>query len=77
MCMYMSWLDAGYFWPLLYAVELLPGEFQKCAPASIICLLALNIVRLLVMGIIMIDLIIIIIIIIVRYAIIIIVIIHA
>jgi hypothetical protein len=25
-CMYMSWLDAGYFWPLLHAVELLPGE---------------------------------------------------
>jgi hypothetical protein len=24
--MYMSWLDAGSFWPLLLAVELLPGE---------------------------------------------------
>ena len=26
MCMYMSWLDAGFFVPLLLAVELLPGE---------------------------------------------------
>ena len=24
--MYMSWLDAGSFWPLLLEVELLPGE---------------------------------------------------
>jgi hypothetical protein len=36
-CMYMSWLDAGFFRPLLRAVELLPGEIW-CAPASVIVL---------------------------------------